>query len=73
MNKDDIEDCHRLAKADPKNTVVRFFDHRFYCETLDEKLNLRKKDSTKLGFQASAVGNSKQQAKFKAVGVSKGL
>ena len=42
-------------KADPKNTIVGFVGHRFCCETLDQKFNLRKADSTKLGFQAGDV------------------
>ena len=42
-------------EADPKNTIVQFVGHRFCCETLDQKLNLRKADSTKLGFQAGDV------------------
>ena len=46
-----VIDC----KADPKNTIVRFVGHRFCFEALDQKLNLRKVDSTKLGFQAGDV------------------
>ena len=61
MNKNDIEDCHRLRKTVPKNTIVRFV------------LNLRKVDNTKFGFQAGAVGNLKEQAKFTVVGVPKEL
>ena len=46
-----VIDC----EADPKNTIVRFVGHRFCFEALDQKLNLRKVDSTKLGFQAGDV------------------
>ena len=55
MNKNDLEDCHRLGKADPKKTIVRFVNRKFCYEILDKKLNLRKVDSIKLGFQAGAV------------------
>ena len=55
LSKHDIEDCHRLGKADPKNTIVRFVNRKFCYEALDNKLNLRKVDMTKLGFQAGAI------------------
>ena len=55
MNKDDIEDCNRLGKADPKNATARFVNRKFFYEALDKKFNFRKVDSTKLGFQAGAV------------------
>ena len=55
MSKHGIEDCHRLEKADPKNTIVRFVNRKFCYEALDNKLNLRKVDMTKLGFQAGAI------------------
>ena len=42
-------------KADPKNTIVRFANRKFCYKALDKKLNLRKVDRTKLGFQAGAV------------------
>ena len=42
LSKHDIEDYHRLRKVDPKNTKFN-------------KLNLRKVDMTKLGFQAGAI------------------
>ena len=51
MSKNDIEDCHRLGK----NTIVWFVNHKFCYAVLDNKLNLRKVDSTKFGFQAGAV------------------
>ena len=66
MNKNDIQNFHRLEKADP---VARFVNRKFYYEVL----NFRKVDSTKLGFQAGVVGNSKEQTKLTVVGVPKGL
>ena len=55
MSKNDIEDCYRLGKADPKNTIVQSVNCKFCYEALDNKLNLRKVDITKLSFQAGAV------------------
>ena len=48
-------DCQTLGKGDPKNTILRFVKRKFCYEALDKKFNLRKVDSTKLGFQAGAV------------------
>ena len=43
LSEHDIEDCHRLGKAESKNTIVRFVNRKFcYVET-------------KLGFQAGAI------------------
>ena len=50
VSKNDTEDCHRLGKAYLKNTIVQFVNRKFCCEALHIKLNLRKVDSTKLGF-----------------------
>ena len=69
VNKNNIEDCHRLGNAVPKNAIVRFVNRKCCCEVL----NLRKVDSTKFGFQAGAVGNLKGQEKFTVVRVPKGL
>ena len=55
VSKNDIENCHRLGKADLKNTIVQFVNCKFCHEALDKKFNLRKVDSTKLVFQAGAV------------------
>ena len=55
MNKYDIEDCNRLGKADLKNATVWFVKRKFCYEALYNKLNLRKVDMTKLGFQAGAI------------------
>ena len=55
VSKNDIADCHMLGKTDLKNTIVRFVNRKFCYEALESKLNLRKVDSTKLGFQAGPV------------------
>ena len=64
VNKDDIEDCHRLEKQ------IQFYD---LLTRSNGTICLRKVDSAKLDFQAGAVGNSKEQAKFTVVGVPRGL
>ena len=48
----DIEDCHRLGYANPKNTIVRFVKHNFCCQVLDKKMEFRKLDSKRLGFNS---------------------
>ena len=39
VKSDDIEDCHRLGYANPKNTIVRYVSHRFCYQALDKKWN----------------------------------
>ena len=46
----DIEDCHRLGYANPKNTIVRFVNRKFCYQALDKKMDLHKLDSRRLGF-----------------------
>ena len=55
LNKNDVQDCQGLGKADPKNTIVQFVNRKFCYEALDKKFNLRKGHSTKLCFQAGTV------------------
>ena len=31
----DIEDCHRLGYANPKNTIIRFVNHMFHDQALN--------------------------------------
>ena len=31
----DIEDCHRLGYANPKNTIIRFVNHMFCDQALN--------------------------------------
>ena len=33
----DIEDCHRLGYENPKNTIVRFVNHKFCYQVLDKR------------------------------------
>ena len=50
LAKSDIEDCHRLAKSIPKNTIVRFFNRKNCYAGLGNKMDLRHIDKVKLGF-----------------------
>ena len=46
----DIEDCHRLGYANPKNTIIRFVNWKFCYQALDKKMDLHKLDSRRLDF-----------------------
>ena len=46
----DIEDCHRLGYANPKNKIIRFVNRKFCYQALDKKMDLHKLDSRRLGF-----------------------
>ena len=48
--KSDIEDCHRLGKANPKNTIVRFVNRKFCNDALEKKKQLSL-NKTELGFK----------------------
>ena len=36
----DIEDCHRLGYANPKNKIIRFVNCKFCYQALDKKMEL---------------------------------
>ena len=40
LAKSDIEDCHRLGKSNPKNTIVRFVNRKNCYAALSKKLDL---------------------------------
>ena len=40
ISKSDIEDCHRLGKANPKNTIVWFVLQKFRNKALEKKKKL---------------------------------
>ena len=46
----DIEDCHRLGYANPKNKIVRFVNRKFCYQALDKKMDLHKLDIRRLDF-----------------------
>ena len=50
LAKSDTEDCHRLGKSNPKNTVVRFVNRKNCYAALSKKLDLQHIDKAKLGF-----------------------
>ena len=50
LAKSDIEDCHRLGKSNPKNTIVRFVNRKNCYAVLSKKLDLQHIDKAKLGF-----------------------
>ena len=38
----DIEDCHKIGYANPKNTIIRFVNHKFSYQALDKKMEFCK-------------------------------
>ena len=38
IQNNDIEGCHRLGKANPQNTIVRFVNRKFCYEASEKKL-----------------------------------
>ena len=46
----DIEDCHRLGKVNPKNTIVSFVNGKFCNVALEKKKKLMTLNKTELGF-----------------------
>ena len=51
ISKSDIEDGHRLGKANPKNTIVRFVNRKFCNDALEKKKNLMSINKMELGFK----------------------
>ena len=51
----DIEDCHRLGNSIPKNTIVRFANHKFSKKALVAKFDLWKINNAGLQFYTSSV------------------
>ena len=50
ISKSDIEDCHRLGKAYPKNTIVQLVNQKFCNKALGKK-KLMSLSKTELGFK----------------------
>ena len=50
-SKSDIEDCHRLGKANPKSTIVRFVNRKFCNDALEKKKQLMSLNKIELGFK----------------------
>ena len=55
IDRSDIEDCHRLGNATPKNTIVRFVNCKFCKKVLEAKFDLRKINNEELHFDTSSV------------------
>ena len=56
ISKSDIEDCHRLGKANPKNTIVRFVNRKFCNIALEKKKQLMSLNKTELGLNQMLPG-----------------
>ena len=52
QNKD-IEGCHRLGKANPQNTIVRFVNRKFCYEASEKKTDLKNVNNNDLGFESN--------------------
>ena len=48
----DIEGCHRMGKANPQNTIVRFVNRKFCYDALEKKANLKNINNNDLGFES---------------------
>ena len=53
--KSDIEGCHRIGKANPKNAIVHFVNWKHAEEALAKKSDLKKIDNVNLNFESSVV------------------
>lgn len=50
ISKSDTRDCHILGKTNPKNTIVRFTNCKFYNEALNKMKDLKKINKIVLRF-----------------------
>ena len=55
IKRSDIERCHRLGKANPKITVVRFVNRKHAEEALTKKSDLKKIGNVNLNFESKVV------------------
>ena len=51
MSKSDMEDCHRLGKANPKNTIVQFVNRKICNDALEKKKKPMSINQMELGFK----------------------
>ena len=51
ISKSDIEDFHRLGKANPKNKIRQLVNHKFCNDILEKKEKLISLIKTELGFK----------------------
>ena len=52
VRNNDIEGCHRLGKANPPNTIVRFVNRKFWYDVLEKKADLKNMNDRNLGFES---------------------
>ena len=53
FRKKDLESCHRLGKANPKNTIVRFADWKFCFTSIEKKSGLKNQTIMRLDLIAT--------------------
>ena len=53
VQNNDIEGCHRLGKATPQNTTVRFVKRKYRYEALEKKADLKNVNNRDLGFESN--------------------
>ena len=55
QRKSDTEACHRLGKANPKNTIFRFVNRKHAKKALAKKSELKKITNVHLNFKSNVV------------------
>ena len=55
IKKSDIEECHRLGKANLKNAIVHFVNRKHSEEAIAKKSDLKKIDNVNLNFESNVV------------------
>ena len=53
IQSNDIEGCHRIGKANPQNTIIRFINRKFCFDALEKKANLKNVNNQDLGFETN--------------------
>ena len=53
IQSNDIEDCHRIGKTNPQNTIIRFINRKFCFDALEKKANLKNVNNQDLGFETN--------------------
>ena len=51
VDKNEIEDCHRIGKANPKTTIIRFVNRRLTKQALYNRKYLKTVDKNELGLK----------------------
>ena len=53
IQSNDIEGYHRIGKASPQNTIIRFINGKFCFDALEKKANLKNVNNQHLGFETN--------------------